>query len=101
MDNYADDLPVLFEHLDLKNAMTVGHSTGGGEVIHFRGRRGTSRVSKAVLIGAVAPVMVKKESNSGGLPIEVFDDRAQFFLDVPTGPFFLASTSPTPKLLKA
>lgn len=96
MDTYADDLLALFEHLDLKDVMLVGHSTGGGEVIRFCGRHGTSRVSKAVLVSAVPPLMVKKESNPLGLPIEVFDgfrdamkkDRAQFFLDVPTGPFF-------------
>ncbi|KUJ19166.1 Alpha/beta hydrolase protein [Mollisia scopiformis] len=96
MDTYADDLLVLFEHLDLKDAMMVGHSTGGGEVVRFLGRHSTSRVSKAVLVGAVPPVMVQKESNPKGLPISVFDgfrsamiqDRAQFFLDVPTGPFF-------------
>lgn len=96
MDTYADDLLELFEHLDIKDAMMVGHSTGGGEVIRFLGRHGSSRVSKAVLIGAVPPVMVQKDSNPGGLPISVFDgfrdamvkDRAQFFLDVPTGPFF-------------
>lgn len=96
MDTYADDLLALFEHLDLKDVMMVGHSTGGGEVIRFCARHGTSRVSKAVLVSSVPPVMVKKESNPEGLPIEVFDgfrsamlkDRAQFFLDVPTGPFF-------------
>ncbi|RFU31724.1 Peroxidase, partial [Scytalidium lignicola] len=96
MDTYADDLHELFDHLDLKNAMMVGHSTGGGEVVRFLGRHGSSRVAKAVLVSAVPPVMVKKESNPGGTPIEVFDsfrtamekDRAQFFLDVPTGPFF-------------
>src|ERR1700709_865523 len=96
MDTYADDLLVVFEHLDLKDVMLVGHSTGGGEVIRFLGRHGTSRVSKAVIVDAIPPVMVKKESNPGGLPMEVFDgfraamrkDRAQFFLDVPTGPFF-------------
>jgi len=90
MDTYADDLAQLFEHLDLTNAVMVGHSTGGGEVAHYLGRYGTKRVSKAVLIGAVPPVMVKKESNPGGLPIEVFDDirnntianRSQFFQDL-------------------
>ncbi len=84
------------EHLDLKDVMMVGHSTGGGEVIRFLGRHGTSRVSKAVLVSAVPPLMVKTEANPKGLPIEVFDgfrsamvkDRSQFFLDVPTGPFF-------------
>jgi len=96
MDTYADDLLAVIEHLDLKDAMLVGHSTGGGEVARFLGRHGSSRVSKAVLIGAVPPCMVLKESNPNGLPISVFDgfrtamitDRAQFFLDVPTGPFF-------------
>ncbi|RDW59033.1 alpha hydrolase-1 [Coleophoma crateriformis] len=96
MDTYADDLAVLFEHLDLKNVTMVGHSTGGGEVARYLARYGAGRVSKAVLISAVTPVMVQKESNPDGLPIEVFDgfrtamkkDRAQFFLDVPTGPFF-------------
>jgi non-heme chloroperoxidase len=96
MDTYADDLHQLFEHLDLKDVMMVGHSTGGGEVARFVGRYGTSRVSKAVLVSAVPPLMVKTDQNPGGLPIEVFDgfraamvkDRAQFFYDVPNGPFF-------------
>ena len=96
MDQYADDLAELFEKLDLKNAMMVGHSTGGGEVARYIGRHGTKRVAKAVLVGAVPPIMVKTPKNAGGLPIEVFDgfrkaylaDRSQFFLDVPTGPFF-------------
>ncbi|KAN0119467.1 Alpha/beta hydrolase protein [Hyaloscypha variabilis] len=96
MDTYADDLLAVIEHLDLKDAMLVGHSTGGGEVARFLGRHGSSRVSKAVLVGAVPPCMALKESNPNGLPISVFDgfrtamttDRAQFFLDVPTGPFF-------------
>jgi non-heme chloroperoxidase len=96
MDTYADDLLTLMEHLDLKDAMLVGHSTGGGEVARFLGRHGSSRVSKAVLVSAVPPCMVLKESNPNGLPLSVFDgfrkamerDRAQFFLDVPTGPFF-------------
>lgn len=84
------------EHLDLKDVMMVGHSTGGGEVVRFLGRHGASRVSKAVLVAGIPPVMIKKESNPGGLPLEVFNsfrdgmiqDRAQFYLDVPTGPFF-------------
>jgi non-heme chloroperoxidase len=96
MDTYADDLKVLFEALDLKDAVMIGHSTGGGEVARFLGRHGTSRVSKAVLLGAVPPIMVKSDANPGGLPIEVFDgfraalaaNRAQFFVDVPTGPFY-------------
>jgi non-heme chloroperoxidase len=95
MDTYADDLALLFETLDLTNAVMIGHSTGGGEVAHYLGRHGTKRVAKAVLIGAVPPVMVKKESNPGGLPIEVFDgiragvvaDQSQFFKDL-TMPFY-------------
>ncbi len=95
MDTYADDLALLFETLDLTNAVMIGHSTGGGEVAHYLGRHGTKRVAKAVLIGAVPPVMVKKESNPGGLPIEVFDglrasqiaDRSQFYKDL-TLPFY-------------
>ncbi|KAK0612105.1 putative alpha/beta fold family hydrolase [Immersiella caudata] len=96
MDTYADDLFELFEHLDLKDATMVGHSTGGGEVARFVGRHGTDRVKKAVLIGAVPPIMVQSESNPEGTPLSVFDsfrasilnDRSQFFLDVPSGPFF-------------
>ena len=96
MDTYSDDLFQLFEHLDLKDAMIVGHSTGGGEVARFVGRHGTSRLSKAVLISSVPPLMVKTATNPGGLSIDVFDgfragmlkDRAQFFLDIPSGPFF-------------
>jgi non-heme chloroperoxidase len=95
MDTYADDLALLFETLDLTNAVMIGHSTGGGEVAHYLGRHGTSRVAKAILIGAVPPVMVQKESNPGGLPISVFDglraavvaDRSQFFKDL-TLPFY-------------
>jgi len=96
MDHYADDLAELTAHLDLKNAIHVGHSTGGGEVTHYIARHGESRVAKAVLISAVPPLMVKTAANPGGLPKEVFDDfqaqvatnRAQFYLDVPTGPFY-------------
>ncbi|WP_068877704.1 MULTISPECIES: alpha/beta fold hydrolase [unclassified Phenylobacterium] len=96
MDTYADDLRALVLALDLKDAIHVGHSTGGGEVARYLGRHGTDRAVKAVLIGAVPPVMVKKDSNPEGLPIEVFDgfraallaDRAQMFIDVPTGPFY-------------
>ena len=96
MDTYSDDLLQLFDILDLKDVVMVGHSTGGGEVARFVGRHGTSRVSKAVLISSVPPIMVKTAANPGGLPLDVFDgfraamlkDRAQFFLDVPTGPFF-------------
>lgn len=96
MDTYADDLAQLTAKLDLKNAVHIGHSTGGGEVARYIGRHGTSRVAKAVLIGAVPPIMVKTDANPGGLPIDVFDglrasllaDRAQFFRDLPSGPFY-------------
>jgi non-heme chloroperoxidase len=96
MDHYADDLAELTAHLDLKNAIHVGHSTGGGEVTHYIARHGESRVAIAVLISAVPPLMVKTAANPDGLPKEVFDgfqaqvatNRAQFYLDVPTGPFY-------------
>ncbi|WP_275790368.1 alpha/beta fold hydrolase [Pararhizobium gei] len=96
MDTYAADVAVLTDALDLKNAVHIGHSTGGGEVAHYVARAKPGRVGKAVLIGAVPPIMVKSDKNPGGLPIEVFDgfraalvaNRAQFFLDVPTGPFY-------------
>jgi non-heme chloroperoxidase len=92
MDTYADDLAALTEMLDLKGAVHVGHSTGGGEVARYIGRHGTKRVSKAVLIGAVPPLMLKTAANPGGLAIEVFDgiragvvaDRSQFFKDLTT-----------------
>ncbi|MBX8528831.1 alpha/beta hydrolase [Pseudomonas cichorii] len=95
MDTYADDLAELFEALDLKDAVLVGHSTGGGEVARYIGRHGTERVAKAVLIGAVPPIMLKTEANPDGLPIEVFDgiregvtaNRSQFFKDLAT-PFY-------------
>ena len=90
MNTYADDLSELIEALDLKNALLVGHSTGGGEVTRYIGRYGTKRVAKAVLIGAVPPLMLKTPANPGGLPIETFDqiranviaDRSQFFKDL-------------------
>lgn len=96
MDQYADDLAELLNKLDVKNAVLIGHSTGGGEVARYIGRHGTKRVAKAVLMGAVPPIMVKTADNPEGLPIEVFDgfrkaylaDRAQFFLEVASGPFF-------------
>jgi non-heme chloroperoxidase len=96
MDTYADDLAELVEALDLNEMVMVGHSTGGGEVARYIGRYGNKRVKKAVLIGAVTPIMLKTPANPEGLPMELFDgfraaylaDRAQFFLDVASGPFF-------------
>ncbi|HVJ60711.1 MAG TPA: alpha/beta hydrolase [Burkholderiaceae bacterium] len=98
MDHYAADASAVVEHLDLKNAVHIGHSTGGGQVARYVARHGQpqGRVAKAVLISAVPPLMVKTESNPGGTPVEVFDgfrkaladNRAQFFLDVPSGPFY-------------
>jgi non-heme chloroperoxidase len=96
MDTYAADVAALASALGLEDAIHVGHSTGGGEVAHYVARAEPGRVAKAVLVEAVPPVMVKKESNPGGTPIEVFDqfraalagNRAQFYLDVPTGPFY-------------
>jgi len=95
MDTYADDVAELFDALDLKDAVMIGHSTGGGEVARYLGRHGTKRVAKAVLISAVPPLMLKTEANPGGLPIEVFDglrsalaaNRTQFYKDVPL-PFY-------------
>ena len=96
MDTYASDVTDLVAALDLKNAIHVGHSTGGGEVARYVARAEPGRVAKAVLVDAVPPVMVKKDSNPGGTPIEVFDgfraalanNRAQLYLDIPTGPFY-------------
>jgi non-heme chloroperoxidase len=96
MDTYASDLIQLAKSLDLKNAIHAGHSTGGGEVARYVARAEPGRVAKAVLIGAVPPIMVKSEANPGGLPIEVFDgfrtaltaNRAQFYREVPAGPFY-------------
>jgi non-heme chloroperoxidase len=98
MDTYADDLATLVETLDLKDAIHVGHSTGGGEVTRYIGRHGTKRVAKAVLISAIPPLMLKTAANPGGLPIDVFDqlrasvakDRSQFFKDL-SGPFYGAN----------
>jgi len=98
MDTYADDLAQLTEALELRNAIHVGHSTGGGEVARYIGRHGSSRVAKAVLIGAVPPLMLKTAANPGGLPMDVFDgiragvlaDRSQFFKDLTT-PFYGAN----------
>ncbi|MDZ5649605.1 alpha/beta hydrolase [Nitrospirillum sp. BR 11828] len=96
MDTYAADVIALAAALDLKNAIHVGHSTGGGEVAHYVARAEKGRVAKAVLIGAVPPIMLKTDKNPGGLPMEVFDgfrtqlvaNRAQFYRDVPAGPFY-------------
>lgn len=98
MDTYADDLATLVETLDLRHAVHVGHSTGGGEVARYIGRHGTKRVAKAVLIGAVPPLMLKTATNPDGLPLDVFNqiradvlkDRSQFFKDL-TIPFFGAN----------
>ena len=96
MDTYASDVAELVEALDLGNAIHVGHSTGGGEVAHYVARAAPGRVAKAVLLGAVPPLMVQSDSNPDGTPIAVFDqfraataaNRAQFFLEVPSGPFY-------------
>ncbi|AIO26856.1 alpha/beta fold hydrolase [Burkholderia cepacia] len=96
MDHYADDVAAVVNHLGVQGAVHVGHSTGGGEVIHYVARHGEDRVAKAVLISAVPPMMVKTDSNPGGLPKAVFDNlqaqlaanRAQFYYDVPAGPFY-------------
>ncbi|WP_420710423.1 alpha/beta fold hydrolase [Asticcacaulis sp. SL142] len=98
MDHYAADVSAVVEHLDLKNAVHIGHSTGGGEALHYVAKYGQpkGRAAKLVLIGAVPPIMLKTPANPGGLPIEVFDgfrkaladNRAQFYLDVASGPFY-------------
>nr|WP_244859386.1 alpha/beta hydrolase [Shewanella dokdonensis] len=96
MDTYAADVAALTDHLNLKNAIHIGHSTGGGEVARYVARAKAGRVAKAVLIGAVPPIMLKTAKNPGGLPMDVFDgfrtalaaNRAQFFLDIPSGPFY-------------
>lgn len=98
MDHYAADASAVYEHLNLKNAVHIGHSTGGGEVARYVAKFGEpqGRVAKAVLVSAVPPLMLKTEANPGGLPMDVFDglrkalaaNRAQFFLDLPTGPFY-------------
>lgn len=96
MDHYAADVAAVVQHLDLRNAVHIGHSTGGGEATRYTARHGKGRVAKLVLIGAVPPLMLKTPANPGGLPIEVFDgfrsqlaaNRAQLFIDVPSGPFY-------------
>lgn len=96
MDHYADDVAEVVKHLNIKKAIHIGHSTGGGEVVHYIARHGEGNVAKAVLVSAVPPLMVQTENNPEGLPKEVFDDlqkqvlnnRAQFFRDLPSGPFY-------------
>src|SRR5260370_26887973 len=96
MYHYADDLAAVTADLDLKKAIHVGHSTGGGEVVHYLGRHGESRVAKAAIISAVPPLMVKTPANPGGLPKEVFDgpqaqlaaNRSHFYRDLPAGPVY-------------
>ena len=98
MDHYAADASAVCEHLDLKNAIHIGHSTGGGEVARYVARYGQpqGRVAKAVLVSSVPPLMIKTKDNPGGTPIEVFDgwraalaaNRAQFYIDVASGPFY-------------
>jgi len=96
MDHYADDMAIVIEHTKLTEAILIGHSTGGGEVVRYLARHGESRVSKAVLISAVPPIMVQTPANPGGLPKAVFDgfqeqvatNRAQFYWDLPAGPFY-------------
>ncbi len=96
MDHYADDLAAVVTHLDLKDAIHVGHSTGGGEVVHYIARHGESRVAKAAIISAVPPLMLKTEANPNGLPKSVFDDlqaqlaasRTRFYYDLAAGPFY-------------
>ena len=96
MDHYAADAAAVVEHLDLRNAVHIGHSTGGGEVARYVARHGRGRVAKAVLMSAVPPIMVKSPNNPDGLPIEVFDglrsslaaNRAQFYRDLAAGPFY-------------
>jgi non-heme chloroperoxidase len=98
LDTYADDLAALFEALNLTEAIMVGHSTGGGEVVRYIGRHGTARVAKVLLLGAIPPLMLKTEANPGGLPLSVFDeirsgvvaDRSQFFKDL-SAPFYGAN----------
>ena len=96
MDHYADDLAAVTEHLNLKHAIHIGHSTGGGEVVRYLARHGQANVSKAAIISAVPPLMLQTPANPLGLPKSVFDDlqvqlaanRSQFYLDLPTGPFY-------------
>ncbi|MBN8914444.1 MAG: alpha/beta hydrolase [Rhizobiales bacterium] len=113
MDHYAADAAAVMEHLDLRNAVHIGHSTGGGEVARYVARHGQpqGRVAKAVLVSAVPPLMVKTASNPGGTPLEVFDgfrsalaaNRSQFFMDVASGPFYgfnLPGATPVPGVIQ-
>ena len=113
MDHYAADAAAVMEHLDLRNAVHIGHSTGGGEVARYVARHGQpqGRVAKAVLVSAVPPLMVKTATNPGGTPIEVFDgfrsalaaNRSQFFMDVASGPFYgfnLPGATPVPGVIQ-
>ncbi|MFD4675690.1 alpha/beta fold hydrolase [Lentzea sp. NPDC058450] len=96
MDHYASDLAAVTEHLDLHDAIHIGHSTGGGEVIRYLANHGESRVAKAAILAAIPPLMLRTEANPGGLPVEVFDDlraqlaanRSEFYRALPTGPFY-------------
>ncbi|MGY0020642.1 alpha/beta fold hydrolase [Streptomyces sp. YJ-C3] len=102
MDTYADDLAALLDHLDLQEVTLVGFSTGGGEITRYIGRHGTARVAQAVLVAAVPPLMVRRDDNPGGVPVEVFDglrsgslaDRSQLYKDLADGPFFNHPTTP-------
>jgi non-heme chloroperoxidase len=108
MDHYAADVDAVVSHLDLRNAIHIGHSTGGGEAAHYVARHGAGRVARLVLIGAVPPIMVKTPANPGGLPLAVFDDlrqqlaanRAQFYRDLAGGPFY-GYNRPGAKVLEA
>ncbi|GAA4028528.1 alpha/beta hydrolase [Streptomyces plumbiresistens] len=102
MDTYADDLAALLDHLDLQEVTLVGFSTGGGEITRYIGRHGTTRVAQAVLVAAVPPLMVRRDDNPDGVPVEVFDglrsgslaDRSQLYKDLADGPFFNHPTKP-------
>jgi non-heme chloroperoxidase len=113
MDHYAADAASVIEHLDLRNAVHIGHSTGGGEATRYVARHGqpNGRVAKLIIIGAVPPIMVKTAANPGGLPIEVLDglrkqladNRSQFYVDLPTGPFYSFNRSgakPSPPIIQ-
>ncbi len=111
MDHYSSDAAAVVEHLDLRNTVHIGHSTGGGEAARYVARYGTGRVAKLILVNAVPPIMVKTAANPGGLPIEIFDglrktlaaNRAQFYVDFPSGPFYgfnRPGTEPIPGVIQ-